>query len=368
MSILVNDKSYVQSFATYADFPIVGKFDIIYVDESINAIYRWTGSAYEEIGQYPQVETYADLPPAADNTGKIYFVKTTTGIWGINQKPAGFYFSDGATWTQAPMTAGALTTADVIDNLTSTTTNKPLSANQGYVLKGLIDTINNEFEERVDDEVNALIQDGNHLQWTYDDLAGTLTGDVVLGTLGEIVADLNTGSASQFINGQGNLAIPSGIVSTYTAVSFSAQTSVTVNHNFAAYPVVQIILSDNTLALAPITHTSINSFTVTFPSAQTGTVIATIGSDQAPSYIAVSSNYTTTSEYNIIQATTAGITITVESAVGKTGLEKTINNSSSGDITLLPTGLELLGIYSSITLSTQDSISLYSDGTNWRIF
>jgi hypothetical protein len=58
MSILVNDKEYVQSFNSLP-FRTQGQFNVIYVDKSNNAIYRWTGSAYEEIGQYPQVETYA---------------------------------------------------------------------------------------------------------------------------------------------------------------------------------------------------------------------------------------------------------------------------------------------------------------------
>jgi hypothetical protein len=153
------------------------------------------------------------LTPAADNTGKIYFVKNSSGIWPLN-KPAGFYFSNGTTWTQAPMTAGALTTADVIDNLISTVTNKPLSANQGFVLKGLIDAINNEFEERVDDEVNALIQDNTGITWIYDDILGTLTPvlnqnliDIVnaAATSGNILIGSGTGWLSKAMSGEATL-------------------------------------------------------------------------------------------------------------------------------------------------------------------
>ena len=36
--------------------------------------------------------------------------------------------------------------------------------------------------ERVDDRVSALIQDGNALVWTYNDAGGTLTGDVTKAT------------------------------------------------------------------------------------------------------------------------------------------------------------------------------------------
>lgn len=136
MSILENDQSsgFVQSYANYSDFPIVGKFDIIYIDETTKALYYWTGSAYEEIGQYPQVNTFADLPAAASNTSKIYFVKTNTAPW-YSSANNGFYFSNGTIWDKQPMTAGALTTSDVINNLTSTDINKPLSANMGKSLE-----------------------------------------------------------------------------------------------------------------------------------------------------------------------------------------------------------------------------------------
>jgi len=45
------------------------------------------------------VNTYADLPSAAANSGKLAYVKTTTGtILLLTRKTRGFYRSDGATW------------------------------------------------------------------------------------------------------------------------------------------------------------------------------------------------------------------------------------------------------------------------------
>lgn len=41
----------------------------------------------------------------------------------------------------ATINDGEISTSDIIDNLTSTATNKPLSANQGKVLKGLVDNV-----------------------------------------------------------------------------------------------------------------------------------------------------------------------------------------------------------------------------------
>jgi len=39
------------------------------------------------------------------------------------------------------ITTGKVSVADIVDNLTSSATNKPLSAKQGKILKGLIDDI-----------------------------------------------------------------------------------------------------------------------------------------------------------------------------------------------------------------------------------
>lgn len=44
------------------------------------------------------VATFALLPSAALNTDKIYYVQTTTGVYLINRKVAGYYKSDGASW------------------------------------------------------------------------------------------------------------------------------------------------------------------------------------------------------------------------------------------------------------------------------
>lgn len=110
MAIVLQE--YVISYLTRALFPPIGVINTIYIDDSLNQIYRWTGSTYVNIGEYPTVATYADLPPAADNNGKVYLVTTSTGVWPFNH-PAGFYISNGVTWTQIPATAGAITYADL---------------------------------------------------------------------------------------------------------------------------------------------------------------------------------------------------------------------------------------------------------------
>lgn len=49
-------------------------------------------------GKYPEVETYADLPPTDEFVGEIVVVATTTGVIFINHKRAGLYRSDGIAW------------------------------------------------------------------------------------------------------------------------------------------------------------------------------------------------------------------------------------------------------------------------------
>ncbi len=47
---------------------------------------------------YPQVNTFADLPSASSNTGKIYIVLQGSGIYIVNRKSAGLYISNGTSW------------------------------------------------------------------------------------------------------------------------------------------------------------------------------------------------------------------------------------------------------------------------------
>lgn len=49
---------------------------------------------------YPEVDTFADLPIASEKTGEVYIVKTATGVFGVNRKRAGLYISSGIEWTR----------------------------------------------------------------------------------------------------------------------------------------------------------------------------------------------------------------------------------------------------------------------------
>jgi microcystin-dependent protein len=59
------------------------------------------GSSIYSTTQYLDGESlnYSALPAAAGNSGKYYIVKTGQGLWLINRKPAGIYYSDGSSWS-----------------------------------------------------------------------------------------------------------------------------------------------------------------------------------------------------------------------------------------------------------------------------
>lgn len=45
------------------------------------------------------VDTFADLPAASEHDAEVWLVKTTTGVIYVNRKVAGFYLSNGTSWT-----------------------------------------------------------------------------------------------------------------------------------------------------------------------------------------------------------------------------------------------------------------------------
>jgi hypothetical protein len=49
---------------------------------------------------YTEVNTYADLPAANLHATEIYIVLTSTGVWLINRKDAGLWYSNGSSWTR----------------------------------------------------------------------------------------------------------------------------------------------------------------------------------------------------------------------------------------------------------------------------
>lgn len=62
------------------------------------------------------VNAFADLPDPTTVSGQRYWVLTSTGVYLINRRNAGAYYSDGAVWTWL---GNNPTTADQIGNVPS---------------------------------------------------------------------------------------------------------------------------------------------------------------------------------------------------------------------------------------------------------
>lgn len=219
------------------------------------------------------------------------------------------------------------------------------------------------------------------------DVVGTVTATTFIGNLADIYTtftDNTTGNSAasqhgflpklsnnsaQFLNGQGNWVTPSaGNINAYSSTTFGSQTTVNVTHNFGAYPVVQCI--DNTGAvLIPysITNNTINDFTVVFSTSTSGTILATIGSPQLQTYVSVSTNYAVLAQDYFIEVTAYEKTITLPTAVGRTGKIYNIDNSSSGQITVVTTSSQTIENQLTQTLTSQTSMQVVSNGSNWRI-
>jgi hypothetical protein len=186
-------------------------------------------------------------------------------------------------------------------------------------------------------------------------------------TLKHGLAPKLSGNSNQFFDGNGNFSTPSGTVNSYTAVTFTAQTSIVVNHNFGAFPAINTLDSTGNIIVANnIQHTSINSFTITFTQAESGTIIATVGSPQASNFRTVTGDSTTTVNDKIVKCTGSGSIITLHSAASLEAQELNIDNASDTNIFLIPSGSETIEDEATQTIPPESKPQLYSDGVNWR--
>lgn len=104
------DKSIVKRCET---LPTTNVGRIVIFD---NNVYFWNGTEYEKIVtasdgfvSITTVNTFADLPPVNLNSGKFYWVISSTGTWwlpgnlGGTYRSKGMYFSNGITWETVPV-------------------------------------------------------------------------------------------------------------------------------------------------------------------------------------------------------------------------------------------------------------------------
>lgn len=84
-------------------------------------------------------------------------------------------------------------------------------------------------------------------------------------------------------------------------------------------------------------------------------------------YLVKTADYTAQTGDKIIKVTTAGVSITLPTASDKQGMSFSIDNASTGDIYILPTGAETIESETSQTVPDDSCIDVYSDGDNYRI-
>ena len=176
--------------------------------------------------------------------------------------------------------------------------------------------------------------------------------------------------AGQFLNGKGNWVTPSaGTTNDYSSTNFNGATSVSVTHNFHAYPIVQVLLAGAVAIPYSIVHNTVDDFTVTFSAAQTGTVLATIGSPQPQALKNITDNYQALITDKILLVTVPGKTITLYTAVNNTGKEIVVDNASTGDIYInCLVGGQTIQNETSQTIPKDCSAQVYSTGSNFRIY
>jgi hypothetical protein len=117
-----------------------------------------------------------------------------------------------------------------------------------------------------------------------------------------------------------------------------------------------------------ISHISINQFTVTFTESNSGIIIATLGSPQLNNFTVTANDYNATNSDYIIEVTGLQKTVTLPTAVGITSKIFVVKNTSTGNIFINTTGVEKIDNQSIVDLKPYESISIYSNGTNYNIF
>jgi hypothetical protein len=150
---------------------------------------------------------------------------------------------------------------------------------------------------------------------------------------------------------------------------FTAQTSVTVTHNFNAFPAVQTIDNGGVVIIPlEITHTSVNAFTVTFSTATTGNIISTIGGVNT-SVTTKTSDYTLTATDNLVLCN-GSMVITLPLATSLAGKIYYIKNitTSGASVKVTGTGGALIdGELNQYVTGGYNSMTVQTDGTSWYI-
>ena len=272
------------------------------------------------------------------------------------------------------LTASEMVITDVSKNLVSAAVATYPSLTELTYVKGVTSAIQTQFSGKEPSISTAAATTVWHGDKTFSavveadiTLSNNTTNNATISKHGFL--PILSGNSLQFLDGNGNYSTPTaGVANSYSLTTFSGQTSVTVTHNFGTYPNVQILDSTKAVIVPlSITNNTLNDFTVVFTTATTGSIIATVGSPQPQELTTASGNYTVLVTDRIIKCTGAASFITLPTAVGNTGREFIINNTSTGDITVNTTSSQTISNQLTQSLPATSSMTVYSDGANWWI-
>lgn len=328
------------------------------------------------------VDTYADLPPAADHYGEIWAVTTSTGIWPFNH-PAGLYISDGSTWNifsafNFPSLSGTLPIT-----YNSTTGEISTQMNPSRLLGRPDSGVGVAQEIALQD---GLYFDSNNLGMlditprdvtatgavTGDNLSGTNTGDVTLDAAVSFIYFSAPGSQELIIDPV-DLSLSSDATGILADARFPALTGdVTTAAGSVATAIANLAVTNAKIANSTIDLTAkvtgilppanggtgINNsaLTINLASGAVGRVLASDGSGnatwQALSGLGVTSITGTANQINA-SAATGAVTLSLPSAIvtpGTLSVNGTLRSNSS--TTLNATGPYNLSVRGTQTTDT----------------
>ncbi len=75
-----------------------------------------------------------------------------------------------------------------------------------------------------------------------------------------------------------------------------------------------------------------------------------------------------TTSHTLVSVTNPTAVITLPSAVGISGKWYSIDNSSTGNVSVLPNGVETIESETSQLVLPDSAMNIYSNGANWRFF
>ncbi len=164
------------------------KIDISYIPASLIGAVKFKGfwNATTNVISSSDLTINGDpMPAAASGNDGWYFIVTvagTTNIDGNNDwKIPDVIISNGSTWSK-------IDNSDMVVSVNGVT---PVNGDITLTTNNISENTNLYFtNERVDDRVASLIQNGTGITWTYDDNLNTLTGNVsVTGYTDEMAQD-----------------------------------------------------------------------------------------------------------------------------------------------------------------------------------